>query len=165
MAVKLADETQKALDAFNEKDEEFQKAWALFERTHDKELIILEMLRESRNAALDNITRLLRTEADDAGHKEKILKIPPFTATKKSSSLFHADMLLARINEMDLFDAAKAVGAIEVTTTVKYKEMKQFLTDKGVYPEFEDCEDIVPMTTAISGPKPLAAFGGELKKK
>jgi hypothetical protein len=165
MSHQLSDSIKKALDDFTAEDAKFQHAWEAFEQAHDKELVVLEMLRESRNAALDIATRTLREEANSPACKENTIKAGQFMVQKKKSLLFHADMLLARIHEADLFDEARTAGAIEVKTEVKYKEMKQFLIDKKVYADFEDCEDVRPLTPAVTGPKPIASFGGELRKK
>ncbi len=163
MASKISEETKKALDEFSAKDAEFQQAWTHFEQLHEGELIRLEVLRENRNASLEVATKTLREEADE--HDEKVIKYGPFTAMKKESKCFHADMILARITERDLYDDAITAGALEEKVTVKYAEMKQFLEDRKIYDDFEDCEDSAKLTTAISGPKTIAAMGTETKRK
>lgn len=159
----LSEGTQNALDEFTTADAKFQQAWTLFEERYGAELTQLEMLREERNSRLDSAIRAVREEADLS--QEKTLKAGPFTAQKKESHLFHQDMLLSRISERDLYDAARTAGAIEVKYSIDYKLMKAFLEARKVYADFEDCEDIKPLTTAISGPKTIGAFASEMKKK
>ncbi len=159
----LSEGTKNALDEFDAADAKFQQAWALFEERYTSELAQLDALREERNSALDIASRAVREEADLSA--EKILKAGPFTAQKKESKLFHYDMLMGRISERDLFDAAKTAKAIEVVVNVDYKRMKAFLEERRIYPDFEDCEDVKPLTTAITGPKAIAPFAAEMKKK
>ncbi len=165
MAYKISDDTKKTLDDFSSKDAEFQQAWVQFEQTFEKELIRLEILRESRNAALEVAIKVMREEADRPECEEKSLRYGGFTASKKESKLFHPEMMLARINDRDLYDSALTVGALEEKITIKYSEMKAFLEDRGIYEDFEDCEDSQKLTTAISGPKTIGPFGSEMKKK
>jgi hypothetical protein len=161
----VSEDTKKALDDFGRKDAEFQQAWATFEQQFEKELVRLELLRENRNASLELATKALREEADRPECDEKVIKYGPFSAMKKESKGFHPEMMLARIEERDLYDAALAVGAVEEKITIKYNEMKQFLNDKKIYEDFEDCEDAQKLTTAITGPKSIGPFGAEMKKK
>lgn len=165
MAYQVSDDTKKALDDFLGKEAEFQQAWASFEQRFEKELVQLELMRESRNVALETASKTLREEADRPECTDKIIKYGPFSATKKESKSFLPQMMLARIEERDLYDAATTAGALETKITIKYNEMKSFLEDRQVYSDFEDCEDTEKLTTAISGPKPIGPFGGEMKKK
>jgi hypothetical protein len=54
---------------------------------------------------------------------------------------------------------------VEEHVVIKYDLMKAFLEEKKIYADFEDCEDYQPLTTAVTGPKPIAPFGGEAKRK
>jgi hypothetical protein len=164
MAQQVSQETQKALDDFTAADAAFSERWSLFEQEHAREMEELDRLREARNAALDTATRAVRTEAD-LNSKSKSFSVSGFTAQKKESKFFNPDMFIARLHERDLYDKAKTAGAIVESVEVKYAEAKAFLDREHVASDFEDCEDAKDLTTAISGPKPVGAFGSQMKKK
>lgn len=158
----LKEDVKAVVNDFDSTDKEFKRAWDDFETKHAQELEKLNRLRDARNLALDVVSRILREEADLL--KEDI-QAGAFFAKRRHTLLYNQNMTLAKLEKAGLIKQAEENGAIERSIKIDYKAMAGFLEDKGVYKAFEECEDEVWLTTAITGPKPIAEFGGELKKR
>lgn len=165
MPHKTSEELSNSIALFESLDAKYQTLWADFEERHGIDLMALDQAREDRNSALDVAVRAVREETDQPTFVDKTLKISRFSAVKKGSKVFYAEMMITRLRERDLFSMAKTAGALEEHVVIKYEPMKAFLEERKIYGDFEDCEDYQPLTTAVTGPKPIAPFGGEVKKK
>ena len=121
----------------------------------------LDNAREEMNAALDEAKRALRTDAVDADYRKiKVIKTGPFTVNKKWSGFYIVEMFTELAKGCGVYDAAVDEGVIQVSTTVSTKKAEEFLRKKSLDQKFKACVDGKELTPAVSGPKPIAAFGG-----
>ncbi len=159
-------ETQEKINAFAEAESQYKTAWEQFEQTHSAELEDLDKLREERNSKLDTARRAIREEAAEADITQtKSIKIEPFSVLKKWSSFYSPEKFVHRLRELNLFDSAKAAKiVVEKVDIAKFDTVQQFLNIEGKLKDFEDCEDGIELTPAVSGPKPVPAFGAEQKE-
>ena len=161
-----SDEVKAKVTAFETADATYKTAWEQFEQAAQAQLDYLDKLREDRNAKLDDAKRGLRAEALEADITDiKSIKVGPLTAQKKWTSFYNPEKLVAGLRAKGLYDTAIAAKVVmEKIETAKFDEVKNFLKNEGIEKDFEDCEDGQEMTPAVSGPKPIPAFGAEQKE-
>lgn len=158
-------ELQDKIDDFEKSDITFKSAWSVLEQKMAQELEYLDGLREERNEKLDLAKRALRAEALEASIKDvKFVKIGPFSVQKKWSSFYVPEKLVALLKDKGLYDSAISAKIIaEKIEVEKFDVVKQYLKVEGIEADFEDCEDGMEMTPAVTGPKPIPPFGVEQK--
>lgn len=163
----VSDDTRKKIEAFEQADKLFKDEWAQFEALYTTHLERLDMLREDRNAKLDDATRTLRAEAIDISiTKIRSITAGPFTAQKKFQKYYSLARTIVLLREKNLWDSAVAEGMVkEKIELEKFDALEQFLKRHGVERDFEECEDGIEMSPAIYSPKPVPPFGVELKEK
>lgn len=160
-------EAQDKVSAFEQADAAFKAAWEQFEHQHAAELEYLDKLREDRNSKLDEARRILRAEAQEADiTRVRFVKQGPFNVQKKWSDFYSPEKFIMRLRELGLYDTALSTKIIQETYNfAKFDVIKNFLKMEGKEKEFEDCEDGIELTPAVSGPKPISPFGAEVKDK
>lgn len=160
-------EVQDKVTDFEMSDKAFKAAWDSFEQSVRAQLEYLDKLREVRNEKLDVAVRLLRAEAVEADiTKVKLIKQGPFSVQKKWSEFYAPEKFVGILKDKGLYDQAVAAKVIEERIEVaKFPEAKSFLEAHGVLKEFEECEDGLELTPAVSGPKPIPPFAAEVKSK
>lgn len=158
-------ETQDKINLYNQADQDFKAAWAVFEQKMAVELQHLDQLREDRNVKLDEAKRAARTEAAEVSISDaKSIAFGGFSVMKKWSDFYIPEKLVALLKDKGLYDAALAAKAVaEKIEVAKFDEVKAFLQKEGVDKDFEECEDGIELTPAVTGPKPIPALGAEYK--
>ena len=161
----VSKETQDKNAIFEQAEAAFKASLEAFERTHELELIALDKLREDRNAKLDEVKRALRAEAVDADITEvKFIKIGKFSVQKKWTHYYSPEKFVALLKDKGLYDSALSAKIVaEKIEVAKFEQAEAFLKTEGVAKDFEECEDGQELTPAITGPKPVPAFGAEQK--
>jgi hypothetical protein len=145
MAYKASPEVQFKVQVFEQADVKFKEYLDTFETKYAAELKTLESLREIRNTALDEAKRAVREEADEGTDSTvKTITVGRFMATKKESIFYLPEKFMAMLHARNLYDAAIAAKAVQITTSIPYQEAKAFLAKNGLEEEFEECEDGTP---------------------
>ncbi len=164
---KPSDETEQKVAEFQQADDRWRLAWNDFEARHQQELEKLEAIREERNSRLDAARHALRADAQEADIDDiKLIKIGPFSAQKKWSKFYIPEKLVAQLKSNGLYDTALSQKIVaERIEIAKYDQVTAFLQGLGLEKDYEGCEDGCELTPAISGPKPAAPLGGEMKEK
>lgn len=135
---------------------------------YQTEIDQLNNLIESRNVALDESNKLLRSEVTRLdGDKFKTVKFHAFQVSKKKGSDFYG--------AAEFVDKAKAEGVkkkmedegvIATKIEINYDAAKEFLKKNGLEKSFAGAlHEGADLTPAVSGPKPLALFAQEIKGK
>lgn len=165
MGFQPSNEAQTLISQFQTSDQIFKEAWANFETKHQKELEMLEALREQRNVDLDEAKRVLREESFNADITQvKFIEIGPFKVQKKESKWFIVEKFKSLLEDMGKYDAALSEGVIAEKIEVDYKTALAWLEKNSLTEKFLSCEDGKELTPAVSGPKPIPSFGAELKE-
>ena len=163
---KLTPDTKTKLQEFEAADAAWRAAWEQFETAHQHELEKLEQLREERNVKLAEARTTLRNEVQELSYDDiTSVKDGRFRAQKNWSQFYSPEKFVAMVRDKGLYDEALANNIIVVTTSVaEFKETKNFLEQRGIVKDFEECEDGREKTTSIFGPKPIPPLGAEFKE-
>lgn len=163
---KLTQDTKDKIQEFETADAAWKDAWGQFEAAHQQELEKLEQLREERNVKLESARKTMRNEVQDLSYDDiQSVKDGRFRAQKNWSKFYSPERFVAMIREKGFYDDAVSNKIIIVTTTVSdFEEVKNFLEQRSIVKDFEECEDGKEKTTAIYGPKPIPALGAEFKE-
>jgi hypothetical protein len=163
---KCSQDTRDRIEVFKVADKRFKEAWEVFEATYDTELAKLEVLRDDRNAKLDEAKRSLRAELEMIDEMRMTFTEGPFKVQKKFSDHYIPDKLVSMLEDRGLYDLAVSAKIVAVKVeTANFDEVKNFLKLHGLEKDFECCEDGKHSPGAISGPKPIPPLGAELKKE
>lgn len=163
---KLTQDTKDKLHEFETADAVWRAAWEQFEAAHQLELEKLELLREDRNVKLEAARKTMRMEVQELNYGDiKSVKDGRFRAQKNWSQFYSAEKFVAMIKDKGFYDDAVANKIVIVTTTVAdFEEVKNFLEQRSIVKDFEECEDGKEKTTAIYAPKPIPPLGAEFKE-
>lgn len=157
----LSELTKAYVSDFEKKKKKYDALFAEFQEKHQDELLELDAAREEMNAALDDARRALREDAKQADYRRvKRINFGGFRIQKKWSSHYIVEMFVELIKDHKLFDAAVDEGVISVKTEIDGDQAREFLRKNSLEEQFKVCIDGKELTPAISGPKPVAAFGG-----
>lgn len=157
---------QTAVGKFEAADSQFKTAWSEFYDRHQTELDNLDQLRESRNVALDDATKVLRDEVKRLDIKFfKTVKYGPFQVSKKvGSDTFRAVEFVNLAKTLGFKKAMEDEGAIATKVEINFDAAKEFLKKNSLEDKFattlEGGEELTP---AVTGPKPVPGFGQETK--
>jgi hypothetical protein len=164
---KISADAQAKVNGFELADRAFKTAWEKFEQEHFSDLQFLDKLREERNAKLDSARRALRSEAEEVDITQvKYLRTGMFSVAKKWHKFYIPEKLVARLEAKDLLDTAfKEKIVAQKIEVEKFETVQAFLERHRIKKDCEDCEDGQELTPAVSGPKPIPAFGTEAKDK
>ncbi len=162
----LSTETKNTIEEFEKADTIWKTAWEQFEIAHQQELEKLEQLREERNVCLESARKSLRAETQELSYADVQTVITGrFRAQKIWSSFYSRDKFLAKIRDKGLYDDAVSNGIVTTTVTVAdFAQVRNFLEQRKLLADFEECEDGREKTTAIFGPKPIPSLGAESKE-
>ncbi len=159
-------DAQQVIGKFQNLDMQFKTAWSEFYDRHQTEIDQLDQLRESRNVALDEAGKMLREEATRLDIKRyKSFKYGPFQVQKKiGSDSFRAIEFVQLAKTLGFKKQMEDEGAIAVKVEINFDAAKEFLKKNALEDKFATTlEGGAEMTPAVIGPKPIPAFGAEVK--
>jgi len=159
-------DTQNVVNKFLSADQKYQAAWAEFYDRHQQEIDQLDQLREERNVNLDEAGKMLRSEATRLDPtRYKTFKFGPFQVSKKfGSDSFRAVEFVNLAKSLGFKKQMEDEGAIATKIEINQEAANEFLKKNGLEKQFATTiEPGLAMTPAVSGPKPIPAFGQELK--
>ena len=160
----VTEDTKTAVRTFEAADAAYQSLFDTFQDEYQSALIQLDTAREERNAALDIAKKALRADAQAADYRSvKELRYGPFKVQKKWSGWYIVEMFVDLITQEGLYDAAVDSGVIRIKTEVDGNLAAEFLRSNSVEDKFKPCIDGKELTPAVTGPKPVVAFGGTEK--
>lgn len=156
----LAPETKAKVRLFNDAKDKFNGLVADFFAAHPDELQQMDEAREEMNAALDEARRALRDDAENVPiSRVKFIRHEDFEVQKKWSNWYIVDMFVAVAKGCGMYDTAIAAGVITENTVVDGKKAEAWLKANSLQKKFAASLDGKELTPAISGPKPVMAFG------
>lgn len=159
-------DAQRIVDDFLKSDTVFKDAYAEFSDRYATELAQLEQLREARNVKLDAAGKILRDEATRLDPKRfKTFRVGPFQVSKKfSSDSFRAVEFVNLAKTLGFKKQMEDEGAIATKVEINFEAAQEFLKKNSLADKFATTlEGGSEMTPSITGPKPIPAFGTEVK--
>lgn len=158
--------TQNLVSKYESLDTSFKSSWEeLYERFRS-EFDQLDKLREQRNVALDEATRALRDEATRLDVKVyKSFRYGKFQVSKPvGSDSFRAVETVKLAKTLGVLKPMEDHGAVATKIEINYEAMKEFLKANSLEDKFATViEAGDAKTPSVTGPKPIPAFGAEVK--
>lgn len=159
-------DSQRIVDDFLKSDNAYKDTYAEFADRYATEIAQLEQLREDRNVKLDAAGKILRDEATRLDPKRyKTFRVGPFQVSKKfTSDSYRAVEAVKLAKSLGVLKPMEDEGAIATKIEINFEAMKEFLKKNSLTDKFATTlEGGTEMTPSITGPKPIPAFGTEVK--
>jgi hypothetical protein len=159
-------DVQNVVNKFKSADEQFKSSWAEFYERHQAEIDQLDALRESRNVALDESKKMLRSEAERLDvERYKSFKYDDFQVSKPfASDSYRAVEFVKLAKAMKLDKAMEDEGVIATKVEINFDGAQEFLKKNGATDKFASLIEVgKAKTPSVTGPNPIPAFGQEIK--
>lgn len=160
-------DVQRIVAKFETLDQQIQDRKVEFYERHSTEIDQLNALAESRNVALDESAKALRTEVERLDpEKFKTVDYHGFRVSKKKGSDYFGPVeFVGKAKAEGVKAKMEDEGVIKTKIEIDFAEAKEFLKKNGLTDKFASTlHEGGDLTPSVTGPKPVALFFQEMKK-